>query len=186
MKVQTSPEKMKSRQHALLLVCGDAWLTLWKLLLSSKWNVVPWTFLSILPFILTFLLSHHCNSQNTILSTWQLNDSLIWNCPLRPVLTHDLLPSQMWCVRPLHRLTLCCWWTVPGVLGVSTSRPFVRSSPAWLESLTLAQRGSKLVSLLINSNCEYKYWKSRSNKCGVYRSCSVQWRPQDRMAFGCS
>ena len=35
----------------------------------------------------------------------------------------------------------------PGVLDVSTSRPFATSSPVWWESLTLALKGSKLVGL---------------------------------------
>lgn len=55
------------------------------------------------------------------------------------------LPCQMLCVGPLHRLTLCCWWTAPGVSGVLTSGLSGPSSVAWWESLRLVQSGSKLV-----------------------------------------
>jgi len=65
---------------------------------------------------------------------------------------HKLLCCQMWCVRPLHKLTLCCWWMAPGVLDVLTSRQFGPSSAAWWGSLTLVLIGSKSVRLTRTSN----------------------------------
>lgn len=65
--------------------------------------------------------------------------------PCAVIVTLMFSPSQMWRVRPKHKPTLCFWLMAPGVLAVSTLGPFVRSLPEWLESLTSALTGYKLV-----------------------------------------
>lgn len=106
--------------------------------------------------------------------------------PCSVTVTLTFLPSQMSRVRPKPKLTLCFWLMAPGALGVSTSGPFVLSLPEWLESLTSALTGYKLVG-----QTEFNPPTKKNGLFGcsfqkiffVFSSCSVQWRPKDLLAL---
>lgn len=97
--------------------------------------------------------------------------------------TLTFLPSQRWRARPKPKLTLCFWLMAPGVLAVSTSGPSVRSLPGWLESLTSALTGYKLVGQTeLNPTAETNKELFLKVFC-VFSSCSIQRRPEDLLAL---
>lgn len=93
--------------------------------------------------MVSFTIGHFADSTIDTAASFTTLVSKCYHCPV--IVTLMFSPFQMWRVRPKPKPTLCFWLMAPGVLGVSTLGPFVHSLPKWLESLTLALTGCKLV-----------------------------------------